>query len=192
MVDAPCPQPTSATRAGLEFRLDPVERWNPFGDQVAHIAGPEKPLGAAEKTGVVLMPADSLSAAEGVEDGRLVANHRQGDLYSAQKIEGAVFITESGGLLGVHGKARGGGVVIDETRGRLRGEPFANVSLMRAGRRSEIGGRHRIAFGERFIQTQFFADKHRADAHHRAEIADQLTHESHQFVRLRCHSVSSF
>ena len=52
IVDAPCPQPTSATRAPRSsFACDAVERRDPGLDQVRDVAGPEEPLGAVEEAG---------------------------------------------------------------------------------------------------------------------------------------------
>ena len=67
-VEAPWPQPTSATLApASSFALHAVERRDPLRDQVGPVAGPEEPLGAAEQAVVVLVPAHAVAAAERLE-----------------------------------------------------------------------------------------------------------------------------
>ena len=63
IVEAPWPQPTSATFApALELLLHALERRDPLGDEVGLVAGAEEPLGAAEQAVVVLVPAHALAA----------------------------------------------------------------------------------------------------------------------------------
>src|SRR4026209_1217696 len=79
IVEAPCPQPTSATvapvssrspnppRAGrpaLEPPANPLERGDPRSHEVRVVAGTEEALGAEEQVRLVLVPAHAFSAAD--------------------------------------------------------------------------------------------------------------------------------
>ena len=65
MVEAPTPQPTSATlapRASLSY--DTVERRDQYDDQIADIAGAEEPLGAFEQARMLVAPGQPGAALE--------------------------------------------------------------------------------------------------------------------------------
>jgi hypothetical protein len=51
---------------GVEFRVDAVERREPFADQAGRVAGSEEPGGATEQRGRMLIPADPAAVAEGL------------------------------------------------------------------------------------------------------------------------------
>ena len=61
IVDAPCPQPMSATLAPRSsFSWTPSSAGIHSADEVGAVARPEEPLGAAEQALVVLVPAHPL------------------------------------------------------------------------------------------------------------------------------------
>src|SRR5260221_2791603 len=77
--------------AGLEFGLRVGEGRNPLRDQVSAIVGTEEALRTGEQAGVMFMPANTFSAAEGVGDLGNVPYGRFDDLEKAGKKDGAVF-----------------------------------------------------------------------------------------------------
>ena len=86
IVDAPWPQPTSATLAPrFELLLHAVERRNPLAHEVRAVAGPEEALGAAEQPAVVLVPAHPLAAPERLED-LLFVGVQRGDQVIAPRM----------------------------------------------------------------------------------------------------------
>ncbi len=92
MVEAPCPQPASATRApDFQLLLDAIQRRNPTTHQVGGVIGTEEALGADEQIGIVLMPADALAGAEGFRHFRFIAQQRHEELKHARKLRRAVF-----------------------------------------------------------------------------------------------------
>lgn len=76
IVDAPWPQPTSATPAPRFQLLDDAgERRQPFRHEVHAVAGAKGTLRTAEQAVVVLMPADALASAEALRDARPAVHH---------------------------------------------------------------------------------------------------------------------
>ena len=77
IVDAPCPQPMSATRAPAEsFSTTPSSAGSHDVDEVREVAGSEEALGAREQVVMVLVPAEALARAEALGDVRLVLDDR--------------------------------------------------------------------------------------------------------------------
>ena len=100
IVEAPWPQPTSATFAPRSsFSTTPLERGHPFGDQVGPVAGAEEPLRAAEEAVVVLVPAHSLAGAERLQDPVLVRVEGRDQLERTEDVDGAVLVGERERLL---------------------------------------------------------------------------------------------
>src|ERR1700756_4147272 len=78
MVEAPCPQPMSATRAP-RFRRSTTP---PRAHQLRAIAGAEEALGAAEQAMVMGVPAQAFAGAEGFDDLVFIEPERGRDLES--------------------------------------------------------------------------------------------------------------
>ena len=92
MVEAPWPQPTSATLAPpLVERLDGAgQRRQPLVDQRGGVPRPEEPLGAAEQAGVVLVPAEAPPVPERLGDRGLALGRGEHDLEPADTNAGLV------------------------------------------------------------------------------------------------------
>ena len=100
IVEAPCPQPTSATFAPrFELLLDAVERRDPLGHEVRPVARPEEALGPAEQTVVVLVPAHPARRCGTPRDPVLVGVQRGDQLVRAEDVEGAVLVGQRQRLL---------------------------------------------------------------------------------------------
>src|SRR6185312_8976313 len=86
MVEAPCPQPMSATQA-LD---DAVKRRQPRAHQMRAIAGAEEALGAAEHAMVMRVPAKAFARSEGFDDLVFIEPERGRDLESRRHENGAL------------------------------------------------------------------------------------------------------
>ena len=83
IVDAPWPQPTSATRPpASSLSSTPSSAGIHESTRLRVVAGAEEALGALEEVVVVLVPADALAGAERLADLRLVAH---GDVHELER-----------------------------------------------------------------------------------------------------------
>ena len=108
--------------------------------QVRVIAGCEEPLTADVYIGAVLVPADPVAGARGVDDAVGVDDRAVQDLEQPAHERGAGLVGQRDRVLRRQRVASGAGVVIDERPGRLGVEPFAGVVLVGAGALGEFGG----------------------------------------------------
>ncbi len=138
IVDAPCPQPTSATlRAGLELPHHAVQGGQPGSDEVGVVAGPEEALAALVDVVDVVVPADALAAPGRLGDARRVVHRAEGDLEEPGQVRGARLVGQRDGLLGRQRVARGVRVV----RRRSRRPPARSATRARTAPRCPCGRR---------------------------------------------------
>src|SRR3546814_19126437 len=71
--------------ASFELGLNPVERRHPLRDQMPGVPRPAKALGAAEQSGVVLVPADAPTRPERLRELRPVEDNASDDVEGAGK-----------------------------------------------------------------------------------------------------------
>src|SRR5271163_1432085 len=114
-------------RARFEFRLRVAKRGDPLSDQMRAVVWTEKALRSGEELMVVLVPADTLAGAKSLRDFRLVLEAGAEQLEKAGEKNGTLLVGERHGLLRRQRELRGSRVVADESSGRLRREPFADV-----------------------------------------------------------------
>src|SRR5213076_3227130 len=100
MVDAPWPQPTSATRApAASFAATPSSA-DPLAHQVGRIVRAEEALRSLEEARVVLVPAHALAGAERLGHLVLVLHHRREHLKATGEEGRARLVGQAEGLLG--------------------------------------------------------------------------------------------
>jgi hypothetical protein len=187
MVDAPWPQPTSATLAPrVELGRNAVEGREPVGDQVGGVPGPEEALAAREHLVVVFVPADARAAAERLGDLVLRPQRAERELERAGCEDRPVRVGQREGLFGGERVGLGLRVVFHVAPGRLAAEPFVDVAGGGAGALGELMRQHR-PLGERAIKTETIAHEHVARGHRRAEVSHELVQELHQLFLVDSH-----
>jgi hypothetical protein len=160
-VDAPWPQPTSATRAPRsELPLDTFERRDPRVHEERAVPGAEESLCPLEESDVVLVPADALPALEALDERRDDAERGRHADEPADHAVRARVIGERDRLFGRQMITPARRVVGDVLGRGLRGAPLADVALRGAGLLRQLRGRHRTAGGQRTVETETLADDH--------------------------------
>ena len=100
IVDAPCPQPTSATRApSRSFASTPSSAGSQAADQVGAVAGAEEPLAPGEHVRRRAVPAEPVAGAERLGDLRLGAQRAERELERARREDRAVRVGQRERLL---------------------------------------------------------------------------------------------
>jgi hypothetical protein len=185
IVEAPWPQPTSATVASeLELLLDAVERRDPLVHEVPPIAGAEEPLDTAEQPVVVLVPSEPASRPEGLADVVLVGEQRRDQLVRAEDVERAVLVRQREGLLVFERVRVGRGVVAHVSRGGLVTQPLAHIALGGAGAAGDLVRGEGAGVGHCPVQPQLVADQRERRADRGAQVRDGLAHEGLQLGRV--------
>ena len=134
IVEAPWPQPTSATLApALSFASTPSSAGIQLGNEVGIVAGPEEALGAREQALRMLVPADALAGSKRLGDLRLVEIDRLRDIECAGEKRRRTLFRERHHLFGRKRKGIFFGVVIDVTGCRLAGQPFTHIAFVQPG-----------------------------------------------------------
>ena len=130
IVEAPCPQPTSATFApAFELLLDASERRDPLGHEIGPVAGAEEALGPAKQAVVVLVPAHPVAAAKCLQDAVFVSVERRDQVIDAEDVKRAVFIGQRQRVLVRERVAVAARVVADVTARGLVPQPLTNGAL---------------------------------------------------------------
>src|SRR6266850_7087542 len=128
IVEAPRPQPTSATRAPL-FRVNTAQSRNPAGNQVGGVTRTEKAFGADKKFVMMFVPTQTFSGLESFRQLLLGFRGSQSALKSPGQEDGTAFIGHREGLFLAHMKLAGRRIVVHiAARGLVR-EPFPDVAL---------------------------------------------------------------
>src|SRR5208282_2718460 len=86
-------------RAGLELSLDAVQGRNPGTDEVCCIAWPEEFLASMKHIFIMLIPTHACAGSEGLGNPGNCGQRAEGQLESARKISGTVFVRERKRLL---------------------------------------------------------------------------------------------
>jgi hypothetical protein len=179
IVDAPWPQPTSATVApAVSFAVTPSRQ--PFGHQVGAVAGSEEPLAAQVHVGVVLVPAPAAAGAGGFDDGGGVVGGAVGELEEPRQERRAGFVGQRDGVLGGQRVATGGRVVVDEPTGGLGVEPLPRVVHVGGGAFGQLGRRRRPGAGQGAVVPQPVAHHDERGVQRCADLADGAEDEGHQ------------
>jgi hypothetical protein len=188
MVEAPWPQPTSATRAPrLELGLDAVQGRDPGLDQVGPVAGGEEHLAAVEDLGVLLVPADPGATAERLGDARLGLEAGQGELERPGQVGQAGRVGQGEGLLLGQAEPPAGRIVGQVAGGGLGGQPLGHVPLGGAGPLGQLGRAQRPGAGHGPVQAEAVAEHDHAGLHGRPHILDELTDEGVELVLVDGH-----
>ena len=164
-------------RAGRQLVHDAVKRWQPGGDQVVDVAGPEEPLGAVEQVRVVLVPAESGSGAEPLFDRRHVAQHTKGELHAAGDEGWPILDGKRERLFRCHRVQLFGRVVVDIPASRLVGQPGPHVCRRCPGAVGQFLGRHRGAVRHRAVQAEPVADDDERGTDSGAKVTDRAADE---------------
>ncbi len=112
------------------------------------------------------------------------------DRIGARQIDRAVRIGKAQSLLLAQEVLIGRGVVSDVATRRLIGEPFTDVTLVRAGARGEFGAFQRTGC-ERAVQPELIADQYQHRTDGRAEVTDGLAEKCVQTPFIDCHGPPS-
>src|SRR5579871_3903655 len=152
-------------RASLELFHNAAQRRQPLRDQVSGIVGTEKPLRPLEHLGIMLMPANASSGAEGVGDLRLITRERPDNLECSRQKGGAIILCESKGLLRRQRVSLRGGIVVDITTCSICIEPFASVALVSVSLCSKLRGSQRTRPSHGFVKAQLVADNYERGVH---------------------------
>jgi hypothetical protein len=78
------------------------------------------------------------------------------------------------------------GVVVDETRGGLRRQPFAHVAFVQLGLACQALGRSRFAILHRLVESQAVAQQDERPRHRRTKVTDKSAHQCIEFIRIGC------
>ena len=179
-MEAPCPQPTSATRApATQLLLDPVEGRDPRAGQVVQVPGPEEPLAAAQHVRVLGAPREAVAGAEPLGD-RVRGVHRsEGDLERPDDAGRAGLVGERHGVLVRQGEPAVP-LVGHVPTGGLGAQPLADVALRGAGARREFRGGQGSGAGHRAVEAELVADDDHRAAEQGADVLDRLADELHE------------
>ena len=175
-------------RALREFVHGAIECRQPRRQEVDVIAGAEETLGPVEQALVMLAPLHALSSAKVLESAVTDMKQIADDRIGAWHVDRSVRVREAQRLLGREEERLVSGVVFDVAAGCLIGQPFANISLVRASFRRERAGRQWPG-GECFVEPQLVADRDQNGADRRAEIADRFSQERIETLFINCHMV---
>ena len=173
IVEAPWPQPTSATRAPASQLLDDaVERREPAAHQVLAVAGAEEDLGSGEETVVVFVPGQARAAPERLDQAVLVGEERRQDVVRTEQIELALLVGERDRLLRRERVAPGRRVVDHVAAGGLVTEPLAHHPRLRPAPLRKLVRRGGTAVSERAVEAEPRAEPNER----RAEGGRQIHH----------------
>jgi hypothetical protein len=159
MVEAPWPQPMSATRApspacprpprAREARRARGWRRSPAGRTARSRRRGRRRARASRSPS----PVRKRSVSAG-----LVLDERRGDVERARQERGTLAVGQAGSLLRGQPEALGTCVVLDVAAGGLCAEPLADVPLVGPRALRELAGRHRRAVAHRDVQAELVAD----------------------------------
>src|SRR5450432_1748404 len=132
----------------------------------------------------MLVPANALPASKRFCDLRLVEIGGLHDIESPGEKRGRSLFGERHGLLRRQRERVLFGVIIDISGRSLAGQPFAYISLVQTGLLREFRGSDRHAIRHRLVDPEAVAEQNARAAKRDAEVADQLSDERIQFVRI--------
>ena len=159
-----------------------VQCGKPFLHQMGLVAHAEEARHSAEQAVASFVIAGGAAVTEGLAHLGLVDHHRLANLERAQHVDRTLRISEHHGLLGIHGKAFGRGVIVQITGGGVGAEPFAHEALDRSGTARQFFRRHRPRFSQRVVQPEFVTDTDQRRNHGRAQIIQYPRNEAFQLL----------
>ena len=190
MVDAPSPQPMSATVApARSLSGHAVQRRDPGWDQVGEVAGPEELLASEEHVLVVLVPAHPGAGAERLGDARLGLQRAEREHERAGNIHGAVRVGQRERLLFGHRVGLRGGVVLHVPASRLPAQPFGDIPRAGPGPPGELFGARRTR-RQRPVQAEPVPDNHVPGREGGPQVGDEPAEELLQLVHVNSHDES--
>ena len=160
-----------------QLGLDALERRDPVLQQVRAVGEPEHRVRPVEQIVMVLVPAETVAAAEAVGHVVLRVDHRARGLEHAALVHRAGLVGQHGGVLDRQRVGARLGVVVDVAAGRLGREPLADVALVRPGALGQLGRAHRLAVGHRGVQAEPRADHGQRHVHGGADLVDDAIDE---------------
>jgi hypothetical protein len=145
---------------------------DPLGGEAGGVAGAEEPLGALEDRGVLLMPGDAGTGAEGLGEAVNAGEPAAGEGGAAGQEGRRCLVGEHRGGLGRQRVPPVALPVGEEPGGGLLGQPLPQVAGRGAGAVGQFAFGSRTAVGECPVQPELVTDRHHGRggrAGHRAE-----------------------
>ena len=178
IVEAPWPQPTSATRApASSFSTTPSSAGSQLAHQVLAVAGAEEGLGSGEETVVVFVPGQARAAPERFDQAVLVGEERRQDVVRTEQIELALLVGERDRLLRRERVPPARRVVGHVAAGGLVTEPLAHHPGLRPGPLRKLVRRRGTAVSESAVEAEPRAEPNERRAERGRQIHHGLPHE---------------